>query len=896
MNAPRSVPPRFSQALLRRVLGQGLVGRSIEGDLQEEYSRRVSSQGVFRAGNWYRREALGVVTRGIWKRISGNDRRSSPAVARPGPVRAMATDLRSDLLHACRILAANPGFAALSVLTLALGIGSSTAIFSVCHAVLIRPLPYPEPDRLVTLWSQEDWQYGTNGPEYFDIRQRQKTLQDIAVHAVVESSLAADGHPDTVVLAAVTGGFFPILGVPPMLGRTFADREDAPGKDDVVVLSHAFWQGRFGGDPATIGRTLSLAGAPVTVIGVMPPGFAFPDDSVDLWTPFAMDPAAAGGRGGHGLQSVARLKPSVSIRQASQDMRRISLQMHEEHPGSYPEQYRSGWTLRLEPLHASLVRNVRTALLVLLGAVGLLLLASCINAAGLLLTRLSSRAPEMAMRLALGAGRGRLLRQLLTESCLLSILGGALGVVLAFWGVGALLELAHDKIPRLTRIGLDWQVLAFALAVSLLTGVLFGLTPAVNALRADLQPTLKRTENRGSPGGRRWGDALVVLETALALLLLLGAGLLMKSFLVLQNVDAGFDAPNVLTFHLKLPATRYNLESALAFYEQLVQQLRSLPGVEEAGAISALPLGKDQSFALLAEGMAANVQGYPHGQISLSSPRFVTHGYFKAMAIRLVEGRFFTDSDRADSLKAALVSDDFARLAWPGEKSVLGKRIAPATRSKPVWFTVVGVTKDVREEAGNLSSERYKDAYFPLAQWPTRNMALTVKTRVEPDSLIDPIRRQVALLDDRLALYDIQTMEEVLYGAVAQPRFQTVLMTLFACMALILSSLGLYGVVSHSVSRRSREIGIRMALGARRVTILGWVVRRGIMPVLAGLALGLVSGLFLAGLLQSLLYGVSPTDWPTYLIVIVALALVALAACLLPARKASRVDPAAALR
>ncbi len=815
-------------------------------------------------------------------------------------------ELLQDVRFALRALSRGPGFTAVIVVTLALGIGANTAIFSVVRAVLLQPLPYPDPDRLVTLWSQEGWPYGTNVAEYFDIRNRHSTLTDIAVYRVTGHNVTTgDGGAFRVTRVSVTAGFFSILGVPPLLGRTIGEEDDAPGKAAVAVLRHGFWQQQFGGNAGIIGQTVVLDGTPVTVVGVMPSGFAFPDEvkhwgpsvGVDIWMPARVDPTNPGGRGGHGLQSVARVRAGVSLDQASQDIRGISLVLHEENPGAYPTQFRAGWTLRLEPLHDSIVGGVRSVLLVLLGAVGLVLLIAVVNVANLLLAHGTTREKEIAVRAALGASRGRIVRQLLTESIMLSLLGGIVGVSLAVLVLGWLVSLAPSNIPRLAGTGLDAGVLAFALVLSILSGILCGMAPALYGSRTDLQQSLKEGD-RGSTQGRgeHLRRGLVAVEVAVTLVLLVGAGLLIKSLSNLHQVDVGFRTDNLLTYHVTLPRAKYQSPaSRIGFYQQLLTRMRGLPGVQNAGAISRLPLAQDFSVAVMAEGMAPNNERFPHGLIGLTAPRAVTPDYFGTMGLALLEGRFFDDADLTDAPYVAIVSDEFARAAWTDGESVIGKRVAFPS-ADPQWRTVVGIVKDTREEAGNVASERYRDAYFPLEQLPAGDMYVAVKAAGDPLSLVATIRGEVASLDPTVPIYDVRTMEDVVRRAIARPHFNAWLMTILAAVALGLGGVGIYSVVSYAVGRRIREIGIRMTLGAQPRNVIGIVLMRGMQPVLIGLAVGLAGVFGLARLLRSLLFNVNPIDWQTYGAVSALLAAVALIACYVPARRAVSADPTDALR
>ncbi len=897
MTAP--LPPRFAERLLKSLVPKGVVGESMVGDAREEYQEHLERTGPIRARVRY---WMQVVSLGL--RYGGRPTDTVRATMFHGGGDTINTAFQ-DVRYAVRTFRRSPGFTVVIVVTLALGIGATTAIFSVVRAVLLEPLPYPNPDELVTLWSQDDWPYGTNMPEYFDIRDRQSTLTDFAVYQAFGQNMTTSDRPAVRVNGvAVTAGFFRILGVPPLLGRTIGDEDDAPGKNAVAVLRHGFWQRQLGGDPDIVGQTIVVYETPITVIGVMPSGFAFPDEvkhwgptaAVDIWMPRGADPTNRGGRGRHGLQSVARVRAGVSIDQASQDIRGISLAMHEENPTAYPTQFRAGWTLRLESLQDSIVGEVRVALLVVLSAVALVLLIAVVNVANLLLARGTVRKKEIAVRAALGAGSGRLMRQLLSESVLLSLLGGVAGVGLAVLVLGWLVSLAPSDIPRLADTGIDAGALVFAFSVSLLSGALCGMAPAHFAAHINLQSCWKEGDRGSTVGhGQHLRRGLVAVEVAVTLVLLVGAGLLIKSLSHLQRVDTGFHSESLLTYHVTLPTAKYqSAESRVAFYQQLVTRMRGLPGVQNVGAISRLPLAQDFSVAVMAEGMPINQSRLPHGLIGLASPRSITPNYMRTMGLTLLQGRFFEKTDLGDALQVAIVSDEFARTAWPDDESVIGKRVAfPST--DPQWRTVVGVVKDTREEAGNLASERYKDAYFPLAQLSTGDMYVTVKVAGDPMELVAMIRREVAALDTDVPIYDVRTMEDVVRSAIARPHFNAQLMTTLAAVALALGGIGIYSVVSYSVGRRIREIGIRMTLGAQSGRVLRQVVGHGMWPVLIGLAVGLPAVFGVTRLLRSLLFEVSPADWQTYGVVSAILAGVALVACYIPARRAIQKDPISAL-
>ena len=818
-----------------------------------------------------------------------------------------------DIRYGARMLRRNPGFTIVAVLTLALGIGASTAIFSVVQGVLLRSLPYPEPERLVMLWREAGHRYWLATPEYFDYRERQRTLEDFAVYRTSGGNLTGRGEVLRVNIANVSVGFFPVLGVQPLLGRTFTEDEDLPGNNRVIVLEHGFWQRRFGGDPSVVGETLTLDDQNYTVVGVMPAGVGFPGDmagawagsgvlnaNVDLWTPLALDPANPGSRGAHIILSLARMKSGTGLELATQDVLRITSDLQREYPDSYPEQFRDFQVLQLRSLHESLVGEVRPALLILLGAVVCVLLIACANVANLLLGRASSREKEIALRAALGAGQVRLIRQLLTEHMLLSFLGGLLGLLFALWGVDALIQLGPQNLPRLQEVGIDTRVLGFAFGLTVLTGVLFGLAPALRTSRAELTESLKEGgRSSGAPGRHRLRNVLVVGELAVSLVLLIGAGLLLKSFTVLLQVDPGFRTENVLSFRLALPQAKYaQADVRTAFYQQLLAGVEALPGVQSAGAISYLPLATSGgSSALMPEGMPRNFPQYPipYGLVD-AHWRVATPGYFRVMGITLVQGRFLTSSDTAEALRAVVVDENLARRAWPGEEYIVGKRLAfPRRGAEQDWWTVVGVVRHTRHI--RLERQDTLQAYFPLAQSPSRlSMHVVLKTMSDPGSVLSAVRNEVGSLDAALPLFDVEMMDRRLAQSMAQPRFNVLLMGLFAALALILGAVGLYGVISYSVSQRTHEIGIRMALGARRGAILRMVVGQGMLLSIVGAVLGLAGGVALTRYLESLLFGVASTDILTFSAVPALLLTVALLACYVPARRATKVDPMVALR
>ena len=808
--------------------------------------------------------------------------------------------LWQDLRYGVRMLGKSPAFTAIAVLTLALGIGANTAIFSVVNGVLLHPLPYEDPDRLVVVWNelpQEGLpQLWFSEPELIDYRQRQQSFEGMAAFSGGGGNLTGSGEPLRVTAANVSANFFPLLRVDAFLGRTFTPEEDTPRNDRVTVLGHGFWQRRFGGDPTIIGETVSLSDNPYTVVGVMPSGFAFPDGDVDLWTPLAIDTADPNGRGSHYLRVLARLKSGVTFEQASADMHNIAKQMEQD----YPDYYRPdrAWNTYLVPLHESEVGEVRPALLVLLGAVGFVLLIACANVANLLLARAAVREKEVAIRAALGAGRLRIVRQLLTESVLLALVGGAAGLLLAFWSLRVLVALGPENLPRLEEIGIDAGVLGFTMGVSLLTGIVFGLVPALHASRPDLHDALKEGgRSAAGAGHHRLRGLLVVSEVALSLVLLIGAGLMIKSFYRLLQVDPGYRTENVLTFRLSLPSARYAEDhQVLGFYRRLQEKIAALPDVRAAGAVSHLPLGGAYSSgSVFVEELPPNSPNFPFGYFE-SDRRYATSGYFRAMRMNLLKGRLLEESDHAEAPLVAVVDESFARRAWPAEPDPIGKRVGVnlTPDGEPLWRTVVGVVRHVKNYG--LDTEGRGQIYFPHAQFPIQTMFVTVRMGGDPVVAQAAVRNQVAALDPSLPLFNVATMEERLAESVAQDRFNMQLLGIFAAVALVLAAVGIYGVMSYSVSQRTHEIGIRMALGAQPADVLKLVVRQGMVLTLIGVAVGLAASFALTRFLSSLLFGVSATDPATFAGVALLLAAVALLACYIPARRATRVDPLVALR
>ena len=796
-----------------------------------------------------------------------------------------------DIRYGVRSLLKQPGFAAVAVLTLALGIGANSTIFSFVNGVLLRPLPYHEPERLVLLDETAPKRgvtsVGVSFPNFLDWREQNRVFEGVAAYIPAGYTLVGAGEPEQLRGARVTSGLFEILGVTPALGRTIRPEEDRPENDTVVILGHGLWQGRFGADPGVVGRMISLNNRPHTVIGVMPPDFKFPEVA-DLWLPLALD-AQRWTRNDHGLGAIARLKPGISLVRAQAEMVSVALRIEEQNPVT-----NEGMSVSVSNLREGLVGDYQQALMILLGVVGFVLLIACVNVANLLLARASARRKEISIRSALGAGRWRIMRQLITESLVLGAAGGALGLVMSVWGLELLLSAVPVEFPFWMKFNLDGRVLAFTAGVSLLTGIVFGAAPALQASKVDLNEALKEGGRSAAVGaGRhRLRALLVVAEVALSLVLLVGAGLMMRSFLRLQNVKPGLNPENVLTMIVSLPRAKYQEpERQVAFFEQLLERVKSLPGVEGAAAVSNLPLsGSRWGRSLTVEGRSV----LSVGEAPMINHCVVTPGYFRSMGIPILTGRDVADEDAKDSPKVTVIDERLAREYWPDE-SPLGKRIrfGPPESNEP-WFTIVGVAGEVRHE--RLDAQTRKTVYVPYRQIPVGGMTLTVRTATDPLSLTAAIRGQVRGLDPDQPVASVRTMEEVVFSTVWQPRLYAILFAVFAAVALALASVGIYGVMSYAVSQRTHEIGIRMALGAQAADVLKMVLGQGLVLVLVGVVTGLGAAFALTRLMASLLYGVSATDPTTFAAIALLLLCVALLACYVPARRAMKVDPMVALR
>lgn len=805
-----------------------------------------------------------------------------------------------DVRYGVRMLLKAPSISIVATIALALGIGANTAIFSVVNAVLLRPLPFASSEQLMNVWETDSvrgYKRGSSSyPNFADWREQNHVFEHMSTYYTNDFIMTGRGESTRLRGAVVNADLFPLLGVSPMIGRSFLADEDKPAEGGrVVILSQGLFQKRFSSDPNVLNQSIVLGGDNYTIVGVMPGSFQFPiqNDPVEPWTTVALDREGKAPitveRGAHYMNVIARLKPGVSREQAQAEMTAISARLEQQYPDKNLHKSTS-----VEPTLEALVSDVRPALLILLGAVGCVLLIACANVANLLLARAMTRHKEMAIRSALGASRLRVVRQLLTESIMLSLAGGALGLLLAVWWSDLLVTLGQENIPRALQVGLDWRVLGFTLLVSVITGVVFGLVPALHSSKTELTESLKEGGRSSGEGARhnRIRGVLIVSELAIAVILLVCAGLLIQSLWRLRQVNPGFDSQNLLTFVVGIPGVKYPPEKQEQFYRDLVQRIESLPGVRSAGSVIPLPLSGDM-FSISFE-----TEGRPVAKGEEPSSDFfaIEDGYFKTLGVSILKGRDFNERDTKDSPGVIIVNQAFVRKFFPNE-DVIGKRIKPGMSTitdDPVMREIVGVVSDVRNR--NLSSELRAGYFVPAAQVPFNQMTVIVRTTNDPHGLATAVQNTVHSMDPELPVFSVRTMEEYISATVAAPRFNTTLLVVFASVALILTIVGLYGVMSYSVAQRTNEIGIRMALGAQTRDVLRLIVSQGFKLVLLGLAIGLAGAIALTRVISSLLFGVTAKDPLTFAAVAVLLTFVALVACYIPAHRATRLDPLKALR
>jgi predicted permease len=809
----------------------------------------------------------------------------------------MLETLMEDIRFGLRMLAKHIGFTSVALVTLALAIGANTAIFSVIKGVLLWPLPYTDSERVVRIWNTFPplglMELEFSEPEFIQYRKQIKSLDHIGAFSTGAQSLTGAGDAERITMAWASADVFSVLGTRPVLGRVFTAEEDQPGNQNVVLISHRLWQEKYGGDSGFIGKSITINGTPRTVIGIMPATFKFPSNDIDVWTPIAVNPASAN-IGSHYMGLVGHLAPGATLEQASAEMRTV----HGSIKQRFPEYFKGadGSGVNVIPLREQIVGNVRGGLLVLFGAVCFILLIACANIANLLLSRAASRQKEIAVRAALGASRTRIVRQLLTESIMLSILGGGFGFLLSLWALRLIVTYSPlEVIPRLHEVNIDSVVFGFTLLVSTLTGCIFGLAPALRSSKPNLTETLKEG-GRGGAGSlrrNRTRSLLVVAEVALSLMLLIGAGMMVKSFLHLMDVKLGYDTKQALTMRLSLSPTKYpGPQQVVSFYQQLLQRIAGLPGVQTAAAVNQLPL----------DGARANISFEIEGRelqpgTAVADDHLISPDYFRALNIPLMRGRFFTELDGKQGPPVVIINQTLAERFWPGEDPI-GKQMRIRRDAPPV--EIVGIVANVKNR--KVNDETKPELYFPLTESsfslapPSLSMALIVRTSTDPPRLTNTIRSAIRDTDAETPVADILTMENIVSKSISEPRFVMALMVIFAAMALVLMAIGVYGVVSHSVTLRTQEIGIRKALGATPRDITMLVIRQGLLLALSGIAIGLIGAFALARVITGLLYNVSATDPAIFVGISLLLIVVAMLACYVPARRAMKVDPMITLR
>ena len=805
--------------------------------------------------------------------------------------------LIQDLLFALRQMGSRPGFTAVVVLTMALGIGANAAIFSVLDAILLRPLPYNQPEQLIKVWTrftgigQPNDQNWVSAPEFRDLQELNRSFRDLAAIGSDSVNLGVKGSPQRVVGASVSPSLFNMLGAQPLIGRAFLAEEAQPGRDHEVVLSYGLWRRVFGGNPNVVGSTIDIDDVPTSVVGVMPAGFAYPDET-EIWGPLAFSPGdlSEDSRGSHAYEVLGRIKPGLSLAQVQSDMDRVGRTIIEQHK-SYPyEKY--GFGIILHPLLEEMVGDVKTSLMVLMAAVGLVLLIACANIANLLLARSTERQQEMETRMALGASGWRLARQLLTESVALAFVGGFVGLAITPWVLKGLVAIAAESLPRAVHTSVDLRVLALSAVVSLATGILFGLAPALQAARKENFDGLKSGRSTEGRRPKRLRATLVICETALSLLLVAAAGLLLRSFAQILKVDPGFRPDGVLTLRVALPDAVYSKpEQVRGFYNELIERVQRLPRVQFAGAVSGLPLsGQGGSGTTTIDSQSVPMED----TTPEADQRVVSSDYFKAMGTSLVRGRFFEARDSDTAPPVTIVDESLAQTYWPNQDPI-GKRLHPGGRqSQAPWVTVIGVVRHVRNRT--LEARSRVEVYWPENQRPSRGMTLAVLASGNPMNLAPTIQREVGAIDPDLPVYRVRTMTEVMGDSLQRRRLALILLAVFAGLALLLAGVGIYGVTSYGVAQRQQEIGLRMALGADRGQVMRMMIRRGMGTIAVGLALGVILALWLTRLMSGLLFAVRASDPLALGGAALLLTAAALFAIIIPARRAAKLDPMVALR
>ena len=888
------MPPGAAEGLLRRLLPRDVTS-NILGDLREEYADYAHRSGVPGAKRWYWRTTIALATRYNWIRLRSSFLKDGPAIGWTTRKLTMTESLR-DLQHGVRRLTRSPTFTVVVILTLALGIGANTTIFSIVNSLLLRPLPYPEPSQLVTLnhvYPSLDLVTGVSAPGFRDYRDRTQSFESVAITRGWSANLTGVGDPVRVTGSLVSAGYFETYGIAPARGRSFLPQEDSPGNEHVVVISNGFWKGRLGSKSDVIGSSVLLNDESYSVIGVMPLHFEdFFDGNREFWAPIALPPDAFSDqfRNSENQRSVARLKPGVTTEAAAQEITNLAETIKAELPGTYPP----GWTVRTTSLDETRKSGYRTTLLVLLGAVGFVLLMTCANVANLLLARGVGFQKEIAIRRALGANRTQVIRQLLTESTILSLVGGAAGLLLAGWGIRALVVIGPEVLST-TEIAIDAPVLLFTLGISILAGALFGLAPAAQGAGGDIQQTLREggQASRSDRSGQGLRRGLIVAQFALAVILLAGSGLMIRSISQLSKVDPGLNPDHILAASIRVPDTRYpDRESRVAFFDQLLTELEAVPGIRSASTTSVLPFGGGWGTSVF------YVEGYvpddnnpaPWGDIRIVSPGFV-----RTLEIPLVTGRFFDMTDGPQSQPVVVVDEEMAQRFWPNENP-LGKRITfgNPSSSDASWLTVIGVVGHTMH--AGLDDDLRIQLYFSSRQYGGFTTMIVVRTETEPEAMVSALRQTVFSLNPSLPISDIRIMEELVTESIGNRRLLMQLLTLFSGLAILLASLGIYGIMSQMVRERSRELGLRMALGATRIDLFKMVLQRSLKLAGLGLAVGLGGAFGLTRLLQSQLYGVGATDPATLVTVAAVLMGVAVIAVSIPAQRAASVDPIENLR